>query len=366
MIVGLAREIKTQEYRVALTPQGVQQLHQDGHRVLVEQGAGLGSGFADDDYRKAWGELVDRIAVFASAEMIVKVKEPLPEEYDLLRPGQIIFTYLHLAPNPQLTNILLERRVTAFAYETLEQDGRKPLLAPMSKIAGRMAPLVGSYFLQRGQGGTGVLPCGIPGVAPARVVVIGAGTVGKEAARIAARIGMETVVLNRGSARLREIEQELDGAVRTAALDHDSLVREIESADMLVGALYATGGRTPVVITRAMLSGMRRGAVIVDVAIDQGGCVETSRPTTHDAPTYSIDGIMHYCVANMPGAYPNTATQALTGATLPFIRLLAKMGVDQGVRVSPELASALNLKDGVVLQQGLAAAMDTTLPRTTV
>ena len=359
MIVGVAREIKTQEYRVALTPQGVRQVCRDGHRVLVEQGAGEESGFPDDDYRQAGAEVVDRQTLFGETELLVKVKEPLPPEYDLLRPGQILFTYLHLAPNRPLTELLLERRVAAFAYETLEQDGVKPLLTPMSEIAGRMAPLVGGFYLQRPLGGNGVLPCGVPGVKPATAVIIGAGVVGRGAAHIAAGIGMETVVLNRGIERLREIDAEFKGVVKTRTLDDAALEEELGAADIIIGALYATGSRTPVVISRDLLTRMKRGAVLVDVAIDQGGCAATSRPTTHDAPVFSVDGITHYCVANMPGAYPRTSTQALAAVTLPYIRQLAHLGIDEAMRVSPELASALNLRDGVVVHQGLAASLAT-------
>lgn len=357
MIVGIAREIKTQEYRVSMTPQGVRCLRQDGHRVLVEHGAGTGSGFPDDDYRQAGGVLVDRQSLFDKTELLVKVKEPLPTEYDLLRTGQTLFTYLHLAANRKLTDLLLERSITAFAYETLEKDGLKPLLAPMSEIAGRMAPLMGGFYLQRPQGGNGVLPCGVPGVSPARTAIIGAGTVGRAAAMIAVGIGMKTVVLNRGAERLRDIDREFGMAVTTRILDHDSLAEEIFMADIIIGALYSTGSRTPLVINREMLAGMRPGTVIVDVAIDQGGCAATSRPTTHDAPVFCLDGITHYCVANMPGAYPRTSTKALANATLPYIRLLARLGADEAVQSSPELASALNLKGGKIVHQGLAASM---------
>lgn len=356
MIIGVAREIKVQEYRVALTPQGGRQLCRDGHLLLVEQGAGLGSGFTDDEYRRAGARLVDRPTLFGESELIVKVKEPLPAEYGLLRPGVMLFTYLHLAPNRPLTGLLLENRVTAFAYETLEKDGQKPLLAPMSEIAGRMAPLMGCFYLQRPHGGSGLLPCGVPGVPAARTVILGAGTVGAAAARIAAGIGMQTVVLNRGVERLRDLDRDFKGVVRGRILDDDSLREELTAADMVIGAIYATGGRTPVVITRDMLAWMKPGSVIVDVAIDQGGCVETSRPTTHDDPVYTEDGITHYCVANMPGAYPRTSTQALANATLPYIRLLARLGADEAVRMSPELSSSLNLKGGVIVHPAVAAS----------
>ena len=357
MRVGVAREIKAHEYRVALTPQGVQQLCDDGHQVLVEQGAGVGSGFSDEEYRQAGGQLVERSVLFEQAELLVKVKEPLPAEFDLLRPGQMLFTYLHLAPNRLLTQQLLERQVTAFAYETVEKAGHKPLLEPMSEVAGRMAPLMGCYYLQRPQGGNGLLPCGIPGVPAARALILGAGIVGRGAAEIAVGIGMETVVLNRGSERLGAISRMLGGRVATAMLSEKNLLDELAQADLVIGALYATGGRTPLLISRAMLSLMRPGAVIVDVSIDQGGCAESSRPTTHAAPVYSVEGIIHYCVANMPGAYPRTSTLALTNATLPYIRLLAELGGEQAVRMSPELASALNIKAGMVMHPGLAASL---------
>jgi alanine dehydrogenase len=357
MIIGVAREIKVQEYRVGLTPAGVHQLGNDGHRVLVERGAGQGSGFDDVDYVHAGGELVERGVLFAEAALVIKVKEPITAEYDLLRPGQLLFTYLHLAPNPPLTEALLQRRVTAFAYETLELGGTTPLLAPMSEIAGRMAPLVGCFYLQRPRGGNGILPCGVPGVAPGRAVIIGAGVVGQGAARIAHGIGLETVLLNRGTERLRDIDREYHGAVTTRSLDPDCLAEEVVGADLVVGALYATGGRTPVVIPRDLLRRMKPGAVIVDVAIDQGGCAATSRPTTHDDPVFTEDGILHYCVANMPGAFPRTSTQALTNATLPYIRQLARLGADAAVADSPELASALNLQDGRIVHPGVEAAM---------
>jgi alanine dehydrogenase len=356
MIIGVAREIKTQEYRVAVTPAGVRQLCADGHRVLVEEGAGQGSGFGDGDYRMAGGLVVARSPLFAEAELVVKVKEPLATEYDLLRPGQLLFTYLHLAPNRPLTEALLSRRVTAFAYETLEQAGTTPLLAPMSEVAGRMAPLVGSFYLQRPRGGTGVLPSGVPGAAPARAAIIGVGVVGQAAVRICHGIGYETVAFDRSVDRLREIDREYRGVVRTRVLEPDALEAELVHADLVVGALYATGGRTPMVIDRQLLGRMKQGAVIVDVAIDQGGCAETSRPTTHDDPVFTEGGVIHYCVANMPGAFPRTSTLALANATLPFVCELARLGPEAAVQSSPELASALNLRDGFIVHPAVAAA----------
>lgn len=356
MIIGAAREIKPHEYRVALTPQGVSQLVRDGHRVLVEIDAGVGSGYDNEAYRSAGGEIVDRAALFGNSQLLVKIKEPLPEEFELLRHGLIIFTYLHLAPNRPLTELLLSRGVTAFGYETLETSGGTPLLTPMSEIAGRMAPLIGGYYLQRFLGGNGVLPTGVPGVCPARALILGAGIVGRNAALTAVGMGMETVVLNRGPERLRELEQEFHSRVRTGFLEETIVLEEISRADIVVGGLYAKGGRTPVIINRGMLSFMRRGAVIVDVAIDQGGCAETSRPTTHDDPVFVLDGITHYCVANMPGAYPRTATIALTSATLPYIRLLAQLGADEALKRSPELETALNIRSGTIVHPAVADA----------
>ncbi len=357
MIIGVAKEIKCHEYRVGLTPHGVAELVRDGHRLLVEFDAGAGSGYDDGLYLAAGAETVDRATLFGAAELLVKIKEPLPAEYELLRQGQILFTYLHLAPNRPLTDHLLARGVTALAYETLEKGGGTPLLTPMSEIAGRMAPLIGGYYLQRFLGGNGILPTGIPGVRPARVLIVGAGIVGRNAACTAVGMGMDTVVLNRGPERLRALEREFHASIRTGFLNDATLREEIGEADIVVGALYATGGRTPVVIHRELLATMRPGGVIVDVAIDQGGCAETSRPTTHDDPVFTSDGIIHYCVANMPGAYPHTSTVALTSATLPYIRRLARLGIDEALRVSPELESALNIRQGRVMHPALAASL---------
>lgn len=356
MIIGVAREIKVQEYRVALTPSGARQLINDGHVVMIEYGAGIGSGFSDADYAHAGALLVDRHDLFGRSDMLLKVKEPLPAEYALLRADQILFTYLHLAPNRPLTELLLQRGTIAFAYETLEENGRTPLLTPMSEIAGRMAPLVGAFYLQSQHGGNGLLPCGVPGVSPARTLIIGAGIVGQGAARIAAGLGMETVVINRGCERLREVDRDFHGVIRTRILSAETLKEELSRADMVIGALYVTGSRTPVIIDNADLQCLRRGAVIVDVAIDQGGCSTSSRPTSHDDPVYSVDGITHYCVANMPGAYPRTSTLALTNATLPYIRQLATLGVESALHNSPPLATALNIRDGAIIHPALAAS----------
>ncbi|MFN3480496.1 MAG: alanine dehydrogenase, partial [Thermodesulfovibrionales bacterium] len=312
MIIGVPKEIKRHEYRVGMIPSGVAELKKAGHTLLIESGAGDGSGFSDEEYLKADADIVDRQTLFRRSDLIVKVKEPLPEEYDLIREGQLIFTYLHLAPNPQLMDLLIARKTTALGYETLEKDGTLPLLTPMSEIAGRMAPFVASYYLQKIHGGRGILPSGTAGVSSAKAVIIGAGVVGTNSCRICSGIGMETVVLNRGIERLQRIDEVFQGRVKTLILNTDNLINEIKDADIVIGAILVPGGRTPVIIEREMLGLMKKGSVIVDVSVDQGGCVETTKPTTHDNPVYEVNGIIHYAVANMPGAYPRTATKALT------------------------------------------------------
>ncbi len=356
MILGIPREIKNEEYRVGMVPAGVAELRRRGHTILVETGAGIGSGYADGEYLDAGAEVVARKRLFEKAGLIVKVKEPLPEEFPLLRPGGTLFTYLHLAPNPELTTVLLRKRISAFGYETLQEDGRLPLLSPMSEIAGRMAPLVGSWFLQKAQGGTGLLPTGVAGVMPGKAVILGAGVVGSNAARVAAGIGMAVVVLNRGIDRLREIDAASGGRIKTLPLTTENIMREFTDADLLIGAVLVPGGKTPVLITRAMLRSMKKGSVIVDVSIDQGGCAETSRPSTHDRPVYTVDGIIHYTVANMPGAFPRTATLALTNATLPYIAELASMGASKAAQHAI-LKTALNVHRGKITNAPLAESL---------
>ncbi len=354
MIIGIPKEIKTHEYRVGMTPSGVAELKRSGHTVLVEKGAGEGSGFDDEEYLRADADIVDRKTVYSKSDLIVKVKEPLPEEYDLIREGQAIFTYLHLAPNPELTDLLIAKKTIAIAYETLEKDGTLPLLTPMSEIAGRMAPLVASYYLQKIWGGNGVLPSGSVGVAPAKAVIIGAGVVGMNAARVSHGLGMETVVLNRGIERLQKIDEMFHGRIRTLILNQENLVKEIRDADIIIGAVLVPGGRTPVIIKRDMLSMMKKGSVIVDVSVDQGGCVETTIPTTHDKPIYEVDGIIHYAVSNMPGAYPRTSTIALTNATLPFIKKIADMGIVEAIREDKSIRRGVNIFSGKVVHKALA------------
>jgi alanine dehydrogenase len=357
MIIGVPKEIKIEEFRVGLTPAGARELTGDGHRVIIETGAGQGSGFPDDEYRKAGGELAQRDDVFGQAELLIKVKEPLSGEYGLLKGGIALFTYLHLAPNRELTRVLLDKKITGLAYETLEKNGRLPLLAPMSEIAGRMAPLMAAFHLQKFKGGSGILPTGVTGVRPGKIVVLGAGVVGTNATRVAIGLGMETVVINQDPAGLQRIDELFKGRVRTLPLSAHAVEEEIRTADMIIGAVLVPGGRTPVLITRAMLSIMKKGSVIVDVSVDQGGCVETSHPTTHDDPVFEVDGIIHYCVSNMPGAYPRTSTFALTNATLPYVKLLANKGIEKAIAESAEIRSSLNIYRGKITNEALKKAM---------
>jgi alanine dehydrogenase len=354
MIIGVPKEIKKEEYRVGITPQGVSELKKDGHTVLIEQGAGEGSGFSDDDYLRADADIVDRNTVFGKSDLIVKVKEPLPPEFSLIREGQALFTFLHLAPNRELTDLFMKKKTIAMGYETLEKNGGLPLLAPMSEIAGRMAPLMGAFYLQKFKGGRGVLPSGVPGVKPARALIIGAGNVGTNAARVCTGLEMDTMVINKGIERLERINQMFMGKVKTLPFSKDNVESEIAAADIMIGAVLVTGGKTPVLISRTMLGMMKKGSVIVDVSVDQGGIAETSRSTTHDNPVYVVDGIVHYCVANMPGAYPRTSTIALTNATLPYIKLLASRGIIGAIAQSLEIRSSVNIFRGTIVHEGLA------------
>ena len=357
MIIGVPKEIKKEEFRVALTPSGANELRRDGHAVIIEKGAGEGSGFSDGEYLEADADIAGRETVFGRAELIVKVKEPLPAEYGLLREGQAVFTFLHLAPNRELTNILLERKVTGLAYETLWREGRLPLLAPMSEIAGKMAPLMAAYYLQTFKGGKGILPTGAVGVRPAKTVILGAGVVGTHAASVSLGLRMETVVMNRATEGLQRIDELFMGMARTLPLTARNIREEIEDADIIIGAVLVPGGKTPRLITREMLGIIGRGSVVVDVSVDQGGCVETSRPTTHDDPVYEVDGILHYTVANMPGAYPRTSTLALANVTLPYIRAMANQGVEGAIREDEVIRSSLNTYRGRIVHGALADAM---------
>jgi len=356
MIIGVPKEIKDQEYRVALLPSAAYQLIQRGHQVLVERKAGAGAGYPDEDYARAGATLVEDHAVpFEKAELVVKVKEPLPAEYGLLRPGQLLFTYLHLAASRGLTEALLKSRVTGLAYETVELNRRLPLLEPMSEIAGRMSILVGGYFLARHLGGSGVLLGGVPGVLPGRVVVLGGGTSGVNAARMAQGLGADVTVLEVDLERMRFLDITLHTA-HTLYSNEAHLLELLPAVDLLVGAVLVPGAKAPKLIRRDMLRRMRPGSVLVDIAIDQGGCAETSRPTTHDNPVFVEEGVFHYCVANMPGAYARTATQALTNVTYCFIEWLADWGLAEACRRQPALVSGINVMDGQVTHKAVAQA----------
>jgi alanine dehydrogenase len=347
MKVGVPKEIKTHEYRVGLTPAAVREYAAAGHSVVVETNAGMGIGANDDSYRKAGATVVDSAReVFASSQMIVKVKEPQPSEWVQLREDQILFTYLHLAPDPDQAKGLMQSGCTAIAYETVtDARGGLPLLAPMSEVAGRLAIEAAGAALRRHAGGRGLLIGGVPGVQPARIVVIGGGVVGTHAARMAAGLGAEVTILDRSIGRLRELDELFEGRVRTRFSTIDSVEEEVFAADVVIGAVLVPGASAPKLVSRGMLSAMRKGSVIVDVAIDQGGCFETSRPTTHAEPTYVVDGVIHYCVANMPGAVPLTSSQALNNATLPFGLALANKGF-AAVLENPHLRAGLNVHRG--------------------
>ncbi len=354
MVIGVPKEVRKQEYRVSVTPSGVRELVLEGQRVLVERSAGEGSGFTEAEYAAAGAETAGRERVFGEAELIVKVKEPLPEEYGLLREGQALFTFLHLAPNRELTDLLLEKKITAFGYETLQDGGALPLLAPMSEIAGRMSPIMASYYLQRPAGGSGVLPSGAPGVMPANALVLGGGTVGRNASRVALALGMRVTVLNRGMEKLRKLDQIFNGRISTMPSLRYTIEEQLSRADVVIGAVLVMGARSPVLVTGEMVSNMKKGSVIVDVSVDQGGCMETTRPTTHDAPVYMVDGVVHYAVANMPGAYPRTSTLALTNGTLAYVRKLASLGAERALREDLPLRTALNTHAGMVAHKGLS------------
>jgi alanine dehydrogenase len=346
--VGVPKEIKNHEYRVGMTPAAVHTVVGAGHTVLVERGAGEGSSIADAQYREAGAELLpDADAVWAAAELVVKVKEPIEAEYERLRAGQTLFTYLHLAPLPALTDALLAQCITGIAYETIT-DGRGglPLLTPMSEVAGRMAVIKGAHFLDHAHGGRGTLISGVPGVPPGDVVIIGGGIVGLNAAKMAVGLGARVTVLETNLERLRFLDNTFAGAIQTLASNPHNLVSAIQRADVLIGAVLIPGASAPTLVTREMLKLMKPGSVIVDVAVDQGGCFETTRPTTHSEPTYVVDGIVHYCVANMPGAVPRTSTYALNNATLPYTLALVGKGVAQAVRDDAGLYAGVNTYAG--------------------
>lgn len=356
MIIGVPKEIKEQENRVAVTPSAAYQLIKRGHQVLVETQAGAGAGFPDADYQAVGATLIaSHHEVFARAEMIVKVKEPLPSEYPLLRPGQLLFTYLHLAANRPLTEALMASGVTALAYETIEVNRRLPLLEPMSEIAGRMSVLVGGYFLAKHAGGSGTLLGGVPGVLPGRVVVIGGGVAGINAARMATGLGADVTILEVDLERMRFLDITLHTA-HTLYSNESHLMDLLPTVDLLIGAVLVPGARAPKLINREMLRRMRPGSVLVDIAVDQGGCAETTRPTTHQNPIYVEEGVTHYCVANMPGAYARTATQALINVTHRYIELLADHGLAEACQKQPALLGGINVMAGQLTNRPVADA----------
>ncbi|MEX0349137.1 MAG: alanine dehydrogenase [Paracoccaceae bacterium] len=359
MKIGCPKEIKPQEFRVGMTPNAAHEAVQHGHEVVIETNAGAGSGFEDADYVAAGARILDTAEeVFATADMIVKVKEPQAIERKMLREGQLLFTYLHLAPDPDQTHDLLASGCTAIAYETVTDDvGGLPLLAPMSEVAGRLAPQVGAWTLQKANGGRGVLMGGVPGVGPARVVVIGGGVVGTHAARIAAGMGADVTVLDRSLNRLKYLDDVFGGTFKNQYSTAGSTIELVRQADMVIGAVLIPGAAAPKLITKAQLSEMKPGAAIVDVAIDQGGCFETSRATTHADPIYDVDGIMHYCVANMPGAVARTSTIALGNATMPFLLALADKGWKQACLDDPHLLNGLNVHAGQLTYYAVGRAL---------
>ncbi|MBV7408354.1 alanine dehydrogenase [Maritimibacter sp. DP1N21-5] len=360
MLIGCPKEIKPQEYRVGVTPAAAGEAVSHGHEVIIETQAGQGSGFTDEDYRAVGATIVSTAEeVFARADMVVKVKEPQAVERRQLREGQLLFTYLHLAPDPDQTRDLLDSGVTAIAYETvLDRDGRLPLLAPMSEVAGKLAPQVGAWTLQKANGGRGVLLGGVPGVTPGRVVVLGGGVVGTQAARVAAGMGAQVTVFDMSLQRLRQLDDMFRGEFSTAFSSKARLAEALSSADMVIGAVLIPGAAAPKLVTRADLGRMKPGAVLVDVAIDQGGCFETSRPTTHQDPIYEVDGIMHYCVANMPGAVARTSTLALGNATLPYMLRLADLGWREACLADEGLAAGLNTHAGQLTNYAVGRALE--------
>jgi alanine dehydrogenase len=355
--IGVATEIKPDEYRVALTPAGALELTRRGHQVLVESGAGIGSAFADGDYERVGARIVSVDEVWGSSDLLLKVKEPIEPEYARLRPGLTLFTYLHIAADEPLTRALVSSGVTAVAYETVETArGALPLLAPMSEVAGRLSAQAGAYFLEKPFGGRGLLLGGVAGVAPGRVVIIGGGIVGYNAAIMALGLGAQVTILERSIDRMRHLEEILSGRVSLLMSSTLEIAASVEDADLVIGAVLIPGALAPKLVTREMIAGMKEGAVVVDVAIDQGGCFETSHPTTHSDPVFVVDGVTHYCVANMPGGVPITSTKALTNATLPYVEAIADHGLRAAVAADPALAKGVNVLAGQVTYEAVAEA----------
>lgn len=359
MIVGIPTEIKKEEHRVGIVPAGVKALVSQNHKVIIQKGAGLDSGITDEEYRAAGAVIIGTgKKIYDDAEMIMKVKEPLPEEYELLHEGQILYTYLHLAPALELTKALLDKKVIGLAYETIQlEDGSLPLLTPMSEIAGRMSIQVGAYHLQKEHGGRGVLLGGVPGVAPGNVAIIGGGTVGTNAAKVAVGIGARVTILDINLERLRYLDDIFGGKVVTLMSDSHNIEEAVTNADLVIGGVLIPGARAPRLVSRQMLPKMKKGAVVVDVAVDQGGCIESIHPTYHDNPVYEVDGIIHYGVANMPGAVARTSTFALTNTTLPYALKIANMGWKEALRSDKSLLKGLNVIGGSLICQPVGEAL---------
>ena len=356
MRIGVPTEIKDNEYRVGMTPSGVAVLKTDGHDLVVQSGAGNGSGFSDEEYKAAGAKILPTAdAVFETADMIVKVKEPIDADLKRMKDGQLLFTYLHLAPVPELTATLVKKKITGIAYETITDERKRtlPLLTPMSEVAGRMSVHVGAYYLHKPLGGRGILLGGVPGVLPGDVVIIGGGVVGTNAAKMAVGLGARVTILDTNLERLRQLDDIFRGTVQTLASNSAHITEAVRHADLLIGGVLIPGAAAPKLVTRDMIRQMKKGSVIVDVAIDQGGCVETAHPTTHSNPVYDVDGVTHYCVANMPGAVPRTSTIALTNATLPYTRRIAKLGFQKAIE-DPGLAEGVNVYNGAITYKAVA------------
>ncbi|HCL90026.1 MAG TPA: alanine dehydrogenase [Candidatus Atribacteria bacterium] len=360
MIIGVPKEIKNNEYRVAITPAGVKSLVNKGHQVIIEKDAGVGSAICDEDYVKAGAKIINNAKdVFTNSEMIIKVKEPLEVEYEYLKPGQILFTYLHLAANKTLTKALAKQKVISIAYETIQlEDGSLPLLVPMSEVAGRLSVQEGAHFLEKSQGGSGVLLGGVPGVKPGKVVIVGGGVVGLNAAKMAIGLGADVTIMDISVKRMAYLDDIFFGKVKTVMSNFYNIFNEIKDADLVVGAVLIPGAKAPNLVTEDTIKEMKPGSVIVDVAIDQGGCVETTYPTTHDNPIFVKHGVIHYSVANMPGAVAHTSTHALTNATLPYILQIADKGYQKALKENNALALGLNVYEGQLVYKAVAEALD--------
>lgn len=356
MLIGVPKEIKISENRVGMTEAGVKQLVKEGHSIIVEKDAGVGSGITNEQYEKAGAKIIDsKKEVYQKADMIMKVKEPLPDEYDLLKENQILYTYLHLAAEAKLTKVLCERKVKAVAYETIQYDnGSLPLLTPMSEVAGRMATQIGAFYLQKDHGGKGILMGGVTGVRPAKVTIIGGGVVGINAAKMAVGLGASVTVLDVNTARLEYLDDIFQGRLMTLYSNAKNIEESVKDSDLVVGGVLITGHKAPTLVTKEMISSMSKGSVVVDVAVDQGGCIETCRPTSHQHPTYEVDGVIHYCVPNMPGVVPRTSTYALTNVTLKYASIIAQMGVEEAISKDKALYKGLNVYNGYVCYEPVA------------